>query len=202
MTGILCAALLHPPAAASLLPKAFSARFTQEYLSALSGKKRVSKGRIDYRHPGDMRLETRPPRGIVFVANARRSWYYLPPFLEGEAGEVTVNPPGAAGPYVRLFDLLAGGPGGNEYYRTSPGKGGGTVLSFTEKGARETRIKTVRVLYKGRESRRGPGDIRGLEVSMADGRSLSLALDSLDTRVRFRDSHFVFTPPPNTRVSR
>ena len=48
-------------AAKSFLPKSFKASFVQIYKSALRGKEKRRKGKIEYKYPSKLRFEMRFP---------------------------------------------------------------------------------------------------------------------------------------------
>ena len=77
--------------AKSFVPGSFSANFEESILSMATGKEKKSFGKIDYKFPGNIRFEITSPNASTFVSNPQKSWYYVPPFVEGEQGQVTIQ---------------------------------------------------------------------------------------------------------------
>ena len=191
--------------ASSFLPSSFKARFIQEYVSTLKGEKRTSQGQLDYKYPGHIRFSVQGKQNIVFVSNTSKSWYYTPPFIDGEPGELIVGLPGKAGkrqnPYAKLFDIMAQGLKNNPYYTVSSNdkKGAGgmsSTLTFTQAGMLATQIKRTTIFFAGQ--RRFQKATR-IDVTFADDRNFTLKLSSIKVNVDFKKGHFVFEAPPNTR---
>ena len=160
--------------ATSFLPSSFKARFTQEYVSSLRREKRTSHGAIHYSYPGHIRFSVDGKQKIAFVSNAKKSWYYTAPFIEGEPGELITSGGGAGqkqNPYARLFDILRQGLVDNRYYKISKKSKKMATLTFTQAGANATQIKNATIFFDGV---RRFDKIKRIELVFADGKDFAL----------------------------
>ena len=73
------------------IPNNFHMDFIQVIKSEISGKVRKSKGHIDYKYPGQIRFKVEDKVSSIFISNTHTQWYYTPPFIEGEQGEVRIS---------------------------------------------------------------------------------------------------------------
>lgn len=65
-----------------------SANFQQTTDSITLAKKKKSFGKIFFKRPSKVRWETQKPDASLFISNGQQSWFYTPPFEEGEKGQV------------------------------------------------------------------------------------------------------------------
>lgn len=68
--------------------KTLEAEFTQVSHVQMTGAKKESSGMIMLTHPNKFRWETLKPDKNLLVTDGKKFWFYTPPFVEGERGQV------------------------------------------------------------------------------------------------------------------
>jgi len=182
---------------ASFLPNSFSAKFEQVYKSALSGKEKKSKGSLDYKYPGNIRFITKVPEEVVFVSNQTTTWYYTPPFIEGEPGELTIKESGK-NVLSRFFDTLSVGLSSNRYYVVK-GMERARKLKFKKNKVKEVGVKEAILRFKSNVATFK--DLISVDLTYADNKKVSLKLSNLKIGAKFKKKHFTFKAPKNTKVN-
>ncbi len=180
----------------SFLPKSFSAQFEQVYKSALSGKEKKSKGSLDYKFPGNIRFITKVPEEVVFVSNKTTTWYYTPPFMEGEPGELTIKKTGR-NVLSRFFDTLSRGLKSNKYY-TVKNLEKARRLKFKKKKIKEIGIKEAIMHFKSNIATFR--DLKSVDLTYSDDKKVTLKLSNLKVGVKFKKKYFTFSAPKNTKT--
>lgn len=181
----------------SFLPQSFSAKFEESFISLASGKEKRSFGSIDYKYPGQIRFEKTSPDQSLFVSNQKRSWYYVPPFVPGEMGQVTVQKSNKL-PLTKFLDSLNEGIKNSKYFLATD-KEKYIELNFKPEYQKEMTIKKVTLVPKGTESST-LADFEKLIIEYIDGRVVNLKLVDLKEGPSFNVSHFNFEIPKNTKV--
>ena len=183
----------------SFFPKSFSASFTQILKSELNGKEKKSYGTIEYRYPGSIRVEIESPDPLTFVRNEHNSWYYTPPFIEGEAGQVTLNSGNKFG-LTAFFDVLNLGLLSNDRY-TVVTKPDSVQLVFSAKFAKEMDIKSATISFQ-HNIMHDFVDTDTIEITRVGGKKSKLILSKIIKNPKLSDERFIFRIPPNTRTTR
>ncbi|MBT3584342.1 MAG: outer membrane lipoprotein carrier protein LolA [Halobacteriovoraceae bacterium] len=182
----------------NFLPNSFKATFVQSFKSSLSGKIKKSRGNIAYRYPGNIRFETLKPSHIVFVSNREKTWYYTAPFLEGEAGELSVQKAGKNS-LTRFFDVLKKGLKSNPLYKVKMIKGE-TFLEFTKKTAREVGLRKAGLKFTGKA--KAFKNLKSIDLYyLKKKKKVTLTLNSILENQKFKNEDFKFTAPKNTKIS-
>lgn len=182
---------------AEFLPTSFSSKFEQEYVSTLKGKIKKGEGSIDYKYPGQIRLETSLPSAVIFTSNGTRAWYYRAPFIEGEEGEVTESSAqDGSTAFIKFFDSLKQGLISNSIYDVKSGDP--TVITFKPKAQKEFGINKSSIYFKSK-SGKNFSDIEAIELTLADGKKSKLKFLELKSDIKFSANHFIFSPPTNTK---
>lgn len=185
------------PAFADFLPKSFSSKFEQEYISTLKGKTKKGNGIIEYKYPGQIRFETSTPSTVIFVSNGVKAWYYRAPFIEGEQGEVTESKASeGATIYIKFFDSLKNGLISNDYYDVK--KGEPVTLIFKPKAAKELGIKESMLYFKKKEGQKFE-ELDAINLVFADGKNSKLKFVDLKVNPAMGADRFNFIPPANTK---
>ena len=186
---------------AEFLPKGFSAKFEQEYVSLLKGKNKKGSGSIDYLYPSNIRFETSTPSQVIFVSNGKTNWYYRAPFIEGEAAEVTETPAKDGGSvYIKFFDSLKNGLTSNKLYDVGSEKDLAQTLSFKEKAAKDFGLKQAVLFFKTPKIR-DFSSISKIDLIFIDGKKSTLSFSELKINPSFDADRFNFTAPAGTRKS-
>ncbi len=194
---ILMSTFLATKAYAAFLPSSFTSKFEQEYVSTLKGKVKKGEGSIDYKYPGQIRLETNLPSTVVFTSNGSRAWYYRAPFIEGEQGEVTeTSAQDGSMAFIKFFDSLKEGLVSNALYEVKAGDP--TIINFTDKSKKALGINQSIITFKNKVSK-SFSDIETIELVLADGKKSKLKFKDLKSEITFSSNHFIFTAPANTK---
>lgn len=183
----------------SFLPEKFMAQFEQSFVSSVSGKKKKSFGKLDYMYPGHVRFETELPERVTYVSNAKSSWYYTPPFIATEQGEVIVQNKNNSS-LSMFFDSLHSGLKNNKFYDVKIDKEGTQIL-FKEAKASEIGVK--KALLKSKKTPISSlADVDSIVLLYTTNKEVDLSFVRFDGFASFNKGHFEFNIPKNTRITR
>lgn len=183
---------------ANFLPEAFTILFEQEYKATLSGKTRKSEGVLNYKFPSQIRFEIKKPDQVIFVSNPKNSWYYTAPFIEGEPGELKLNPT-KNNVLSQFFDTLRQGLVENKHYKVKADTDLMRTLTFTKEISEELGIVEAKLYFK--TSKLDFDNLEKLSIKQVDDKEFSLSLKSFVKNPKFTKDDFVFKAPENTRIS-
>lgn len=198
VTFPICLLLSSSVIAKGFLPESFTATFEQSHKSAIHAKVSKTYGSVDYKFPGNIRFETSGDDKIVFVSNKTKTWYYTSPFIEGEPGELTINPSGKNA-LSRFFDVLKKGLKTNKLYSVKK-KELGHELSFSKKTSKEIGLQSAVIKFK--EKKLTFKNITSLTLIYNDDKKVSLALSAIKLNTKMANSHFIFEAPENTKINK
>lgn len=186
--------------ASSFLPESFSANFEESYISAVNGKEKKSFGKIDYRYPSHIRFEKISPDSSTFVSNPQKSWYYVPPFVKGEKGEVTIQESNKL-VLTKFLDSLKNGVENNKLFTHKYNKNE-LILTFTKAIQKDMNLKEA-TLIAGSDAKKATSmkEFERLVLIYNDGRRVNLKFTDLKEETKFSPKHFEFDIPSNTKVS-
>ncbi len=186
--------------AKSLIPESFSANFEESFISAVNGKEKKSFGKIDYRYPGHIRFQKISPDSSTFVSNPQKSWYYVPPFVKGEKGEVTIQESNKL-VLTKFLDALKNGLENNKLF-SHKYKKNELVLTFTKAIQKDMNLKEA-TLVSGSDAKKANSmkDFDKLVLLYNDGRKVNLKFSDLKEDVKFAQKHFEFDIPSDTKVT-
>jgi len=200
MKFILIASLLSFSSfAKNFVPSTFSANFEESIISLATGKEKKSFGKVDYKFPGNIRFEIVSPNPSLFVANPKQSWYYVPPFIEGEQGQVTIQMSNKL-PLTKFLDSIKEGVENSKLF-THQYKGHELLLTFVKTVQKEMTLKQV-ILKANKEAKTITklSDFEKLTLIYMDGRKVNLKFIEIKEEISFPANHFEFTPPAKTKV--
>jgi outer membrane lipoprotein-sorting protein len=185
--------------AKSFLPASFSANFEESFISH-SGKEKKNFGKIDYQYPGRIRFEYTSPDPSIFVSNPKQSWYYVPPFVEGEHGQVTIQK-SANLPLTKFLDSIKDGVSNSKMFEHKY-EGKDLVLDFKSQGQQDITLKQA-ILRGTKEAKTidKMEDFEKLTLVHADGKKVNLRFIEFKENVKFSESHFTFKVPAKTRTT-
>ena len=118
----------------------------------MSGKIKSGNGTLDYEFPSKLRFEMIKPDPIIFITNMTQNWYYRPPFIKGEKGELKKNVKGG-NVFADFFDSLSEGLKDNDYYKVKIIKDKANI-TFSEVHAAELGLKSACFGLKTQQNRR------------------------------------------------
>ena len=186
--------------AKGFMPSSFSANFEESFVSVATGKEKKTTGKIDYKYPGNIRYEKTSPDPSTFISNPEKSWYYVPPFIAREEGQVTVQKSNKL-PITKFLDSLMNGLEGSKIFKPTY-KGNELTLTFEKNMQKEMTLKEVKLLAtKDAKSVQSLSEFEKLTLVYTDGRKVDLKFIDLKEGVSFEASHFNFTVPPKTKIS-
>lgn len=185
--------------AAGLVPQSFSAKFEESMISRATGKEKKSNGTIDYKFPGNIRFEVLAPNPTTFVSNAQKSWYYVPPFMAGEQGQVTIQKSSKL-PLTKFLDSLKDGIEGSKLF-THQYKGNDLILTFNKSAQAEMGLKEV-LLHGKKEAKtiQKLGEFEFVQLLKTDEQKVNLKFIELKEDPSFPPKTFEFTPPAKTKI--
>lgn len=193
---LLCSTLTF---AKSFVPSSFSANFEESIVSMATGKEKKSYGKIDYQFPGHIRFEIVSPNASTFVSNPQKSWYFVPPFIEGELGQVTIQKSQKL-PLTKFLDSIRNGLEGSKLF-TYKYSGKDLTLTFVKTVQKELTLKEVTFhATKEAKSVEKMSEFEKMTLIYADGRKVNLKFLELKEETTFPAKHFEFTPPPKTKI--
>jgi outer membrane lipoprotein-sorting protein len=173
----------------SFVPKKFSAKFTQQYKSQVSGKIKGGNGTLDYEFPSKLRFEMIKPDPIIFITNMTQNWYYRPPFIEGEKGELKKNVKGG-NVFADFFDSLSEGLKNNDYYKVKITSDKATI-TFSEAHGAELGLTSAILWFKSAKNLRFT-NLKEITLVYKDERETKIIFDSLKQASNFSKNHFIF----------
>lgn len=185
--------------AKSFVPSSFSANFEESIKSLATGKEKKSFGKIDYKFPGHIFYEIISPNPSTFVSNPQKSWYYVPPFVEGEQGQVTIQNSNKL-PLTKFLDSIKNGIENSKLF-THKFQGKDLVLTFVKTVQKEVMLKEV-ILHsmKDAKSVQKLSEFERMTLIYVDGRKVTLKFLDLKEEVSFPAKHFEFSPPAKTKI--
>ncbi len=185
--------------AADFMPKAFKAEFDQSFVSVIKKKTVTNHGVLSYQYPGNIRLEiTDPDEGLIYVSNPQKSWYYRPPFIPGEPGELSVSPQGNT-LVAKFFDGLKNGLKSNRLYDVRDLGDRKYELVFKKDAAKDAGVKKATIVLAA-----GSQDflkVEKISLVFSDNKKVDLLFKSITALEKFADDVFIFKAPDNTNVT-
>ena len=184
--------------AKSFLPASFSAQYVNSWQSA-TGSTRTENGTIDYKFPGNVKLEVKSNPQATFVTNKTTSWYYQPAFSKEEQGQVQISK-SSAHSVIKFLDSLKNGVEKSQYF-TSKENGNDLVLTFNSAGQKEFSLSEVVVhglkTFKDVASLK---DIESIDMKDTNGLTKKLRFQELKEGISFPATHFTFEVPAKTKI--
>lgn len=186
--------------AKSLVPASFSTHFEENIVSMASGKEKKSFGKIDYKFPGHIRYEVTSPEATTFVTNPQKSWYYRPPFIAGEEGEVRIQKTSNL-PLAKFLDSMKDGLEKSKHF-THKYQGQDLILTFNKDSQKEINLKEV-ILHATKEAKlvEKLKDFEKLTLVYNDARKVNLKFIDFKEDANFSGDHFIFSVPAKTKIS-
>lgn len=184
--------------AKSFVPDNFSASFEQVYKSALSGKEKRSSGLIDYSYPSSIKLVTSSPENLTYVSNKDKSWYYTPPFIEGEPGQVTIQV-STKNTLTKFLDVLKKGLVSNKLYNVKKNNKS-YLIKFKKKAKNQLGIEEATLVFKNMKPKFM--ELLSVKMTLTNKKVKLLELSKINISPKFKKKHFIFIVPKNTKINR
>tara|TARA_B100000925_G_scaffold228636_1_gene177108 strand:+ start:1545 stop:2168 length:624 start_codon:yes stop_codon:yes gene_type:complete len=185
---------------AAFLPLKFTAKFTQEYKSVVTGKVKKGHGYFDYQFPGMLRFEMYKPSPLIFITKANQNWYYRPPFVDGELGEVRKNVSGGQA-ISKFFDALSEGLENNKYYKISKKEKNNIKITFNKASSEELGIKEAVLVFNSKVH--AFTKLKSINLDYLDGKKNKIIFDKISLVDNFSRLNFIFKEnnPPKIRTN-
>jgi outer membrane lipoprotein-sorting protein len=182
---------------AGFLPKSFEADFEQITKSLRREKK--SPVKVFYKFQSNIYFEVTGDTPVTYVCNKKKVWKYNPPFIDGEAGELTVGD-SSKYCYSKFFDALSKGLKNNKLYKVKKTRKE-AVLTFEPKASKQLSIVEMKIQFKNDISKNTTlADVDFMNIYKLNAKKpVKLKLIKIDTKVKLSDEKFVFKAPKNTK---
>ena len=183
----------------SFMPPSFSADYEESFVSSLNGQEKKSFGRIDYKFPRHIRFEVVSPDPTTFVANPKTSWYYRPPFIEDEEGQVTIQKSDDM-VLTKFLDALKNGAKTNAAY-TVKSKANLLTLVFSAPLQKDLQMTQAVLVAAGDASKASTlGEFKELLLHYKSGKKVRMKFLSFRPNLSFPADHFEFRIPAKTKI--
>jgi outer membrane lipoprotein carrier protein len=186
-------------AESSFVPSTFHVDFEQIQKSSISKKERVSQGHMKFHHPNKLYFKVTSPDEVVFTTDGKLTYYYTAPFIEGEAGELTIQDSGKNS-LTQFFSALSSGLESNKAYQVETLKDNQVKLSF--ENALKSELSMESATFEFESNTREFDKIKKLVLKQTDGVELTLVFKKIEVNAKVDKSIFEFTPPKNTNIIR
>lgn len=192
--------IAHTAYSKNFVPDSFSANFEESIVSLKTGKEKKSFGKIDYEYPSQIRFDVISPNPSTFVSNKTQSWYYVPPFINGEEGQVTIQKSSKL-PLTKFLDSVKSGIEDSKLFKHQY-KDKKLILTFVPTVQKDLTIKEVQFeSTKLAKDVKTMGEFEKMTLTYVDGRKVNLKFIDFKANTKFEANHFVFKIPAKTKVS-
>ena len=180
----------------NFVPDNFKMNFDQVIQSSVTGKENRSSGTMEYSYPDRVKYIINGKSPITYVSNKEKSWYYTPPFIEGEEGQVTVKEKGNL-LLTEIFDLLKYGLVDNEAYKVKTENG---IVEIVFEDNIQSKIGILMTRLDFKKSPQNFDRLDSLELIYSNKKKVRLEVKEVKTNLEFDKEYFKFIPPANTRI--
>lgn len=190
------------------LPKSFESKFEQNINSLIDKKSRKSSGVLRYLFPGHLKIEVLSPvsEKSTFLCNPTTTWFYVPPFEEGEKGEVTIQSTSHI-ELVAFFDSLKDGLISNKNFTITSTSPSIYKLIFSEPLAKKINIKSAILTFikESASKKRSNSNARfvhlqKIELTHKNNQLITIELNEINDQKLILEKDFEFQIPPNTNT--
>lgn len=183
-------------ASKSFFPNSFKSQFKEITISKISGKEKTSVGELEYLYPSNLKLVT---EDLVFVTNGKKSFFYRPPFMEGEKGELKIHD-GKKSDSTRFFDVLKNGLTNNKFYNVIKNKDH-YELSFSPKASEKYGIDKIQLFFHDVAMKKPTFEkTNKMSIVYKDKRAVDFMFANFKRDAKLSSENFVFEAPKNTNT--
>lgn len=186
-------------AESSFMPSTFQVDFEQIQKSSISKKDRVSQGHMKFHQPNKLYFKITSPDEVIFTTDGKLTYYYTAPFIEGEAGELTIQDTGKNS-LTKFFSALNLGLESNKAYQVSSLNNNQVRLVFEKE--LKTELSMESAVLEFNSSERQFDKIKKITLKQTDGVELSLIFKKIEMNSKVDPAIFEFIPPANTNIIR
>jgi len=159
---------------------------------ALNNKKKTSSGKIFLKKPSRIRWEVLKPDVSLLVSNGKTTWYYTPPFDEGEKGQLIEKK--SAQIQSKLAEALLAGSFSSHQFKQIKQTAPNIFLLTPKPSTAGTVIKATLEIDLSNHL------IQKVILEHHEGNRTEITLSKISLGAPLADSLFHFTSPPNTDV--
>ncbi len=195
--------IVFPTLAGPGLPfDSFKADFEQIVVSSLSGKEVKTLGRIAYAWQGQVRAEIIAPEAdrSTLVGNSKKTWFYTPPAIKGEKGQVQLDHSGKMVLSEFLDVLNRNGFSSNKTY-TCVKKDNGQELSFPSDAAKKYGITKAFLVPEEVDGKMTGIKTLVLYFTEKQKQPLTFKFSNFVANAPLTKTDFTFNIPPGTEIS-
>lgn len=153
---------------------------------------------MKYKSPNRLYFKINSPDEVVYVTDGQKTYYYTAPFIDGEAGELTIQD-SSENVLARFFSSLKQGLKDGPEYTVEQIDEQKTKVSFKEAMKKEIGIDWASFTFKNKK--RDFQQLDKIFLQQDDGTQLTLNLKDLKTNLELDDQVFKFVPPENTKIN-
>ncbi|MDA8794092.1 outer-membrane lipoprotein carrier protein LolA [Bacteriovoracaceae bacterium] len=181
------------------LPNKFKVEIEQVFVSKVSNRKKVSPGMIYYQFPQSINFKINGNSPIQFISNAQRSWFYRPPFIEGEQGQVTIKDTPKFG-LLKIFDSLTKDLSKkNPHFSIKKIKDGIVTLELKENVKKDIDIESVELkVKKGIKRLQFVEQMESMILVKKSKNRVNIVFKKFEEVKKFKKDYFIFKVPKNT----
>ncbi len=167
-----------------------SAEFSQNNDDILLAQKKKSSGKIFVKRPSKVRWETQKPDVSLFMSDGQHSWFYTPPFDEGERGQLIERK--ASEVQSRLTTSLLSGSFSMARDMKIQQKSPSQFVLIPKPGSAGTVIQAILEVDPNQKW------IHKITLDHRGGNHTEIQLSHIQLGVPLEDAFFRFHTPPNT----
>ncbi len=180
------------------VPKNFHLTFLQKYKTFSSKEWEKTEGELFYSYPGKIKVEVHSPvsEKSTLISNTDKTWVYHPPFLEGEAGELTLF----NSDYFLLKKVLDALVKRKKSDSFKIKKLKNTIIvSLDKKMVNESGVTEVRILSSNKL--RNLLTIKKIEVRYRNGKNVHYIAKNFKKLKHISNKKFSYYLPKNTQIT-
>jgi len=189
---IILSVLLSLNVYSGFVPKSFQANFKKTVVGLIRAS--VSTGTLSYKYPGNIKFKT---KSTLIVSNGRKIWYYRPPMIETEKGNLEISSSGrikAAG----MFDAL-NAKNSSEFKKEQ--KGDHLLFTLNQKAIDKYGIKKIEFIDASKKFQT-LSDCQKMIIYTVNDKIETYELSLFKKNVKFSKKDFQFIPPINTYIKK
>ncbi len=189
---IFISVLLSLEARSGFIPENFKADFKKTVESGVRVKS--SEGTLSYSYPGKIKFIMKQSS---IISDGKKLWYYIPPRIEGEKGELTIssaNRISASG----MFDAI------NSNKSTDFKKqiiNENLIYELSKKAVEKYGIKKITFVDKNKKFT-SLNDCQQMIIITVNDKKETYELSSFDLKIKFKADDFTFSAPPKTNIKK
>jgi outer membrane lipoprotein-sorting protein len=176
--------------AGKFIPSSFTANFKKTVNGLI--RPTVTNGTLSYKYPGKIKFKT---KGTILISNGRKVWYYRPPSIKTEKGNLKISSSGrikASG----MFDAL-NSKNSNEFKKIK--KGEKLTYILLKKAVDKYGLKKLEFIDKSKHFN-SILNCQKMIIHTVNDKIETYELSKFKDKVKFKASEFQFVAPAQTNI--